>query len=104
MSVKPIDLQTNIAKMPDVAKGEESRAATIAETQHLREKESGNKSKLVNTRLDENKRIEKTAIKREEDRKKRGKKKGRRAEIGDKKDKGDLLADNKLGILIDVRK
>ena len=60
MSVKPIDFQTNIAKILDVAKDEEGRAAALSGQRQAREEEASEKSKLANFRLKENREIEKT--------------------------------------------
>ena len=62
MTIKPIDLQINIAQMHEVAKGEQIRTEGIAEQQHLRDKESDEKSKLIQSRLDESKKAEKTVV------------------------------------------
>jgi len=105
--VKPIDLQTNIAKMHEVAKGEASKSAAIVEGQHVLGKETGEKSRLVNTRLDENKKLEKIAIKREEKRKRKGiKRRKRDKEIieTEESEEREIFKDDKLGIVIDVRK
>ena len=105
MSVKPIDFQTNIAKILDVAKDEEGRAAALSGQRQAREEEASEKSKLANSRLKENREIEKTAIEREENRKKRGKKRGGRdrEEKMRQEDKG-VLKDEKIGNIIDIKK
>ena len=66
MAVKPIDLQTNISQMIEVGKNEHARSASLVEQQHHLDKESTDKSNLVNSKLEETKKAEKTAI-REDD-------------------------------------
>ncbi len=107
MSVKPIDLQTNIAQMHEVAKGEQGRSAAVVEGQHRMEKDSGEESKLISERLDENKKAEKTAIMREEERKRKKRKK--KADKDDEKAANDEtlkaeMKDEKIGRMIDVKR
>ncbi|MDY6934236.1 MAG: hypothetical protein SVZ03_08445 [Spirochaetota bacterium] len=105
MSVKPIDLQTNISQMHEVAKNEGGRSAALVQGQNVMEKESGEKSRLVNSRLEENKKLEKTEIKREEKNKKRGKGWSRsNKEDEEIEGKGETYKDERLGTVIDVRK
>lgn len=66
MSIKPIDMQTNIAQMHEVARNAQVKTEAIVEQQHVLDKESLEKSRLTNARLEENKKAEKNAIMREE--------------------------------------
>ncbi len=110
MTVKPIDLQTNISQMLEVGKNEHARSVSLVEQQHHLDKESADKSNLVNTKLEESKKAEKTAI-REDDSKN---KKREFREKGDEKDKKEaqpggkqvkkLVKDEKMGRFIDVLK
>ena len=107
MTIKPIDLQINIAQMHEVSKGEQVRTEGIAEQQHLLEKESDEKSKLIQSRLDENKKAEKTIIKREEEKGKRGGKRKRREDkrgIEPEEKEMKTLKDTRMGRIIDVKK
>lgn len=107
MSVKPIDIQTNIAHIHEVAKGEQGRSAAVVEAQHLLEKKTGEKSKLVDTRVDENKKSEKTIIMREEEHRKRGRDHGKRNKEEDweiDKKKMDEIKEDKIGNVIDVKR
>ncbi|HOO71874.1 MAG TPA: hypothetical protein PK926_08925 [Spirochaetota bacterium] len=106
MSIKPIDLQTNIGQMHEVGKGEHSRMGAIAEQQHLLEKESNDKSKLVNTRLDESQKGEKTAIRDEEKKREQKMNQGRDNQGDSKKEKDNVnvLKDDRMGNIIDVLK
>ncbi len=110
MSVKPIDLQTNITQMLEVGKNEHARSATLVEQQHHLDKESADKSNLVNTKLEESKKAEKTAIreddsrnKKRESREKKGEKDKKETEHAGKPAK-KLVKDEKMGRFIDVLK
>ena len=107
MSVKPLDLQTNIAKLYDVAADAERKANSIVEGQQRLERESGDKSKLVNSRLSENEKLEKIAIKREEKEKKRRRNQdsGRIKEEKNSMGKEETIQkEEKIGIIIDVKR
>ena len=115
MTIKPIDLQTNIGQLDKIAKGEQGRSAAAVENQHVLEKDSGVKGKQRSERLDENKKAEKTAIKREEEEKKRRKKKEKREALAKEKakslkteekekEKKVLPDDEKVGRLIDIKR
>jgi len=108
MSIKPIDLQTNISQMHEVAKGEQGRNDGITEQQHVLEKESNEKSRLVRSRLEENKNAERTIIMREEkgeQRKYKGKKKKDRENQGRNKQRNiRFVKDEKIGSIIDIKK
>jgi len=51
MSIKPIDMQTNIAQMHEVARNAQVKTEAIVEQQHVLDKESLEKSRLTNARL-----------------------------------------------------
>ena len=65
MTIKPIDLQTNMGQMPEVSKHEHARQGALAAQQQILDKEANEKSILKNTRLDESEKGEKTSIKDE---------------------------------------
>jgi hypothetical protein len=105
MTVKPIDIQTNMAQMLEVGKGEHAKQGAVAEQQHLLHKESKDKSNLVGNKLDELKEGEKTSI-RDED--KKGDRKGQGGG-GEKQEKtreqqSEKIKDERMGNLIDVFK
>lgn len=105
MSIKPIDLQTNIAHMHEVAKNEQGRSSAIVDGQHILEKHSGDDSKRISERLEENKKAEKTAIKKEEDRKRRRKKILKAAERKESEQViENALQDEMMGKMIDVKR
>jgi hypothetical protein len=110
MTVKPIDLQTNISQMIEVGKNEHARSVSLVEQQHHLDKESEDKSNLVNSKLDETKKAEKTAIreddsknKKREARDKKEEKEKKEAEPATKPEK-KLVKDEKMGRFIDVLK
>lgn len=106
MPIKPIDLQTNIAQMHEVAKGEQARTEGVVEQQHVLEKESNEKSRLVQSKVDENKKAERTIIKREEGKRERllREKERQKREKEEKEGKGEAVTDNTVGRIIDVKK
>ncbi len=105
MSVKPIDLQTNIAQMHEVARGAQVRSEAVGEQQVLLDKESSEKSRLVSSRVDQNKKAEKTIIMDEEKKHSRREHKGREGERREKKEEQTKpLADDRMGRIIDVKK
>ena len=106
MPIKPIDLQTNIAQMHEVAKGEQARTEGVVEQQHVLEKESNEKSRLVQSKVDENKKAERTIIKREEGKRERllKEKERQKREKEEKEGKGEAVTDNTVGRIIDVKK
>lgn len=103
MPIKPIDLQTNIAQMIEVARGEHARNAAVVEQQHILSKESQEKTNTQKEKVEENKKAERTIILNEE----KQFKKGKQFKEGEKKDKPEqpeVLEDTKIGRIIDVKK
>src|SRR4030042_4284417 len=76
MAIRPIDLQTNISQVNEVGKDAQARTDAVVQQQHGLEKESGEKARLVNTKLDETKKGESTVIR---DQQKKEEKKGEHA-------------------------
>ncbi len=107
MSIKPIDLQSNIAQMHEVAKGEQVRTEGVVEQQHVLEKESNEKSRLVQSKIDENKKAERTIIMREEGKSKErmhGERERGKGKKEESKDKSEKITDNTMGRIIDIKK
>lgn len=105
MAIKPIDMQVNIGQMHDVAKSEQARAAAASEVQGSLAGEAGEKSRLVPTRVEENKKTEHAVITGEE--KREGRRKGGRRDNnakGSEQEKNEMLRDDRMGLYIDVRK
>ncbi len=109
MAIKPIDLQTHIAQITEVGRGEQSRMEAVLEQQHLRAKEANEQSILANTRLKEAKKGEHNAIKDEEKEGKERRGSGRENEDNKEKKakvyvKKEKVEDNRMGQIIDILK
>ena len=106
MPIKPIDLQTNISQMTEVSRTEHARHASLTEQQLVMDRQAADKSNLVNTRLDETEKAEKTSI-RDEDKKKERQSTTAHGEGDKKKDEPhprDRMKDEKMGNIIDILK
>lgn len=106
MPIKPIDLQTNINQMSEVGRTEHTRQTALAEQQLVMDKQAADKSNLVNTRLDQSEKAEKTAI-RDEDKKHDKHSAAGQGQGGEKKDQPhprDRMKDEKMGNIIDILK
>ncbi|HNU90561.1 MAG TPA: hypothetical protein PKO25_01655 [Spirochaetota bacterium] len=105
MSIKPIDMQTNIAQMHEVARNAQVKSEAVVEQQHVLDKESLERSRLANARLEENKKAEKNAIMPEEKRHSRsGTYGGREEGGGEREEENPPPTDEKIGRFIDVKK
>lgn len=110
MTVKPIDLQTNISQMLEVGKNEHARSVSLVEQQHHLDKESADKSNLVNSKLEESKKAEKTAIREDESKNKKRESRDRKGEKKKKEKEPAIqlekkpVKDEKIGRFIDVLK
>lgn len=108
MSIKPIDLQTNIGQMHEVGRNEQARSGAIAEQQHLLDDEAAKQSNLINSRLDETKKGEKTevrdALADDKERAREQKEKEEKKKREERKKQQDLAKDSNLGRIIDVLK
>lgn len=109
MSLKPIDMQTNINQMPEVARKEHAQQDAVHLGIHRLDQEANEKSDLKNSRLDEmNKASEMTN--RLDDREGGGegrqgkKKKGEQPEAPPHKRGIEMVEDANLGRHIDVKK
>lgn len=110
MSLKPIDLQSNISHMHEVAKSQQARNEAVTQQQYLRDNESAEQSKLVDSKVGENKKGEKSGIQKKNDSRSGGK---YSSESGQKDQKDDenntsnenkFVEDLKLGRIIDIKK
>ena len=109
MAIKPIDLQSNISQIIEVGRNEQARSDAVVGQQHMLEKESGEKSRLVNTTLDETKKSGSAVI---QDKQKKEKKEEKRQEHekespageGALSTKKERRADDRMGNIIDVLK
>ena len=106
MTIKPIDLQTNMNQMSEVGKTEHTRLNSLTDQQLLMDKQAADKSNLVNTRLDESEKAEKTAI-RDENKKHDKQSASGHGEGREKKEAPrprDRMKDERMGKIIDVLK
>jgi hypothetical protein len=108
MAIRPIDMQANMSQVTEIGKDQQARSDAIVQQQHVLEKESGEKSRLVNTKLDETKKGESAVIRDQQ--KKEGKKHGggpgeEQEAAGERKrrSKGRSV-DERMGNIIDILK
>ena len=101
-------MQTNMSQVTEVGKDQQARSDAVVQQQHVLEKESGEKSRLVNTKLDETKKGESAVIRDQQ--KKEGKQHGGGAgeeqeDAGGRKrrSKGRSV-DERMGNIIDILK
>ncbi|HOP63576.1 MAG TPA: hypothetical protein PK358_03495 [Spirochaetota bacterium] len=105
MPIKPIDLQTNLGQLSEVGKSEHVRQGIVAEQQNLLDKEAAEKSNLVNSKLEEAEKGEKTSIKDEEKRRSgEGGEKGKKEKEEKEAAPRDRIKDDRIGKIIDILK
>lgn len=107
MSIKPIDLLTNIGQAPEVGRTQHAQTEALAEQLHHLDKESDDRSKAADSRLDETHKAE-HATTRLEEKKERERRRGRYApKKGAPAEKGkvvEFVENGNLGNIIDIRK
>jgi hypothetical protein len=109
MAIRPIDLQTNMSQVSEVGKDAQARTDALVQQQHGLEKESGEKARLANTKLDEAKKSESTTIrdqqKKEEKRgEQRQEEQGAEGGKGRKNARKEKRKDERMGNIIDILK
>jgi hypothetical protein len=106
MAIRPIDLQTNMSQVTEVGKDAQARTEAVVQQQHGLERESGEKARLVNARLDETKKGESAVIRdqQKKEEKRREHATGSRDEEGKKKARRAKGRDDRMGNIIDVMK
>jgi hypothetical protein len=107
MTIKPIDLQTNIAHMHEIAKGEHGRGAAFIQGQHSLEKSAEEEARRIRNKLEENKHAEKTSIMRENNPKQKKGKKLLHSEDNSGKEpvtENGIFQDENIGLKIDVKR
>ncbi len=107
MTIKPIDLQSNIAHMHEIAKGEHGRSAAFIEGQQKLDKDAEEEAQRIRNKLEQNKHAEKNTIMREEGfRQKKGKKPHHEIETyGNNPEEKEILPkDENIGRKIDVKR
>lgn len=106
MAIRPIDMQANMSQVNEVGKDAQARMEAVVNQQHGLEKESGEKARLVNTKLDETKKGDSAVIRDQQ--KKEEKKHGRgldeQAGEGKKKGREGRSRDSRMGNIIDILK
>lgn len=108
MAIRPIDLQTNMSQVTEIGKDQQARSDAIVQQQHGLENESGEKARLVNTKLDETKKGESATIRDQQ--KKEGKQYGggageeQEAAEGRKRRGKGRSVDDRMGNIIDILK
>ena len=107
MAIKPIDIQTNVSQIHEIGKNEQARTEAVVGQQQVLENESGEKSRLTNTKLDEMKKGESAVIRdqqKKEEKKREHAAHETRAE-NEKKKKGEQRSvDDRMGNHIDILK
>ncbi len=104
MTIKPIDIQTNMAQMLEVGKGEQAKLGALAEQQHVLGKEAKDKSNLADARLEELEEGEKTAIRDEDKKKDHRSAHGGKENGEEERTPSEKMKDDKMGRIIDVFK
>lgn len=105
MAIRPIDMQTSISHIHEVGKGEQARTEAVVEQQHVLEKESGEKSRLVNTKLDETKKGESATIRDHQKKEHEGNPpQSKQAGSSGKRKRKESIDDDRMGQIIDILK
>jgi len=106
MTIKPIDIQTNIGQMTEVGKYEQSRQGALMAQQNVLDMEANEKSIAKNSRLDEAEKGEGTSIKDEDKRDGQYRHNDRDSEDKEREENAarERMVDEKVGVNIDVFK
>jgi len=106
MTIKPIDIQTNIGQMTEAGKNEHTRQSALVTQQNLLDMEANEKSIAKNSRLDESEKGERTSIKDEDKRNDTNRFRNRDGENDKKEDnsKREKMRDDRMGKNIDIFK
>jgi hypothetical protein len=106
MAIRPIDMQTNMSQVTEVGKDAQARMDAVVGQQHGLEKESGEKARLVNTKLDEAKKGDSATIRDQQKKGERGNEGNPEGEAGEgkKKARTGRSKDSRMGNIIDILK
>ncbi|MBP7737890.1 MAG: hypothetical protein KA369_18065 [Spirochaetes bacterium] len=106
MAIRPIDMQTNMSQVTEVGKDAQARMDAVVGQQHGLEKESGEKARLVNTKLDEAKKGESATIRDQQKKGERRNEGNPGGEAGEEKKKARTgrSKDSRMGNIIDILK
>lgn len=103
MTIKPIDLQTNIGQMSEISKNEHARQGALVAQQQILDSEANEKSNLKNTKLDESEKGEKTSIK-DEHKKQSAEHGSQQRQQKQEEKKTEKMKDDRMGKIIDIFK
>jgi hypothetical protein len=108
MPITPIDLQTNIGQMHEVARKEHAHGDSVNAQIHHLDKEADDKSNNANSRLDESREAQ-NMTGRLDDRTGGGQKRKKRNADGTQEEtrpkrKVEMIEDENLGRVIDIKK
>ncbi len=106
MSIKPIDLQTNLGQLHEIARNQQVKSEAVIGQQQSLDKESEKKSTLNKSRLEENKKAEKDKV-RPDDQKSnnfRHQKQKQDDDMNNDNKNKKFVEDPNLGRLIDIKK
>ncbi len=108
MSIKPIDLQTNISQLHEIGKTEHNKSMAIHDQQHLLDKESADKARIANEKVDETKKGDQSSIREDESGRKQKQLKEKMQKSGEKKKdepkEKKYSSDDRMGRIIDIFK
>jgi hypothetical protein len=108
MTIKPIDLQTSIGQMHEVARHQHSHNEALAQQMHHLDKEALDKAVVADSHLDESEKSQHAANRlddRPSDSRKRKKKDNNGSSPQNEKKRGvEFVEDKSLGRIIDVKK
>ncbi|OHD66826.1 MAG: hypothetical protein A2176_12195 [Spirochaetes bacterium RBG_13_51_14] len=95
-----------MSQLTEVGREQQARTEAVVEQQHMLEKESGEKARLVNTKLDESKKGESAVIhdqQKKEEKKREQAREGHEAG-GRKAAKKGRSSDDRMGNIVDILK
>ncbi|MBN2160595.1 MAG: hypothetical protein JW807_14495 [Spirochaetes bacterium] len=106
MAIRPIDLQANMSQVTEVGKDAQARTDAIVQQQHVLEKESGEKARLANSKLEESRKGESAVIKdqQKKEEKRREQPEDRQSGGTGRRGKKELSTDDRMGNIIDILK
>ncbi len=105
MTIRPIDLQSNISQITEVGRSEQARSEALVEQQHVLQKESGEKGRMINTKLEESKKGDNAVIHDEQKKEERREESREKGEGSDKRGpRRGLSVDEKMGTIVDILK
>ena len=108
MTIKPIDLQTSIGQIHEVARHQHAQNEALAQQMHHLDKEALDKANVVDSHLDESRESQHATNRLDEHSSGSGKRKQKgkdgSSSPGEKKRGVEFVEDESLGRIIDVKK